>query len=54
MTEEKLRELLANYAHDTWANWTIYMFEQGGYATIEADDGGEMLTFWTMKPEKYA
>lgn len=57
MSEEKLtneqRERLAAYAHEAWSGWMRWMFEQGGFSTIQADDNGETLTFWTMKPEKY-
>lgn len=48
-----LRELLAAYAHEAWSGWMHQMFEYGGYATIEVEDNGQPLTFWTMKPEKY-
>ena len=50
----KLREQLAAYAHESWSGWMKWMFEQGGYGTIQAvGDESNELTFWTMKPEKY-
>lgn len=51
--ESDKREALAEYAHDAWSGWMKYMFEHGGFSTIQADDNGKSLTFWTMKPEMY-
>lgn len=48
-----LREGFAEYAHEAWAGWMKWMFEEGGFSTIQADDNGKTVTFWTMKPEKY-
>ena len=50
----ELREKLAAYAHEAWSGWMRWMFEQGGFSTIHADDNGQTITLWTMKPEKYA
>lgn len=49
----KQREQLAAYAHEAWSGWMKYQFEHGGFSTIEADDDGKTVTFWTMNPEKY-
>ena len=61
MSEEKrvrldgaaLREGFAALAHEQWSGWMKWMFEEGGYSTIQADDNGSTVTFWTMKPEKF-
>lgn len=51
--ENETREKLATYAHEAWSGWMRWMFEHGGMSTIQADDNGKTVTFWTMKPEQY-
>ena len=48
-----LREELSDLSHEIWSHWMRWMFEQGGYSTIQVDDNGKFITFWTMEPERY-
>lgn len=45
MEEEKdLREELANYAHEAWSGWMIYLFQK----SIHNDDGTITIPEWAV------
>lgn len=50
MTDDELRERLAEYAHEAWSGWMRYMFDNGGYDLFGVD--GTQVS-WVMHLDKY-
>ncbi len=51
--ETELREALAEYSHEAWSGWMVYMFERGGVRKEIEYENGRWVTVWIMAPEKY-
>lgn len=49
---DELRERLAAYAHDAWAGWMKYQFEQGGCEMIRLFENTTQEV-WVMSPSSY-
>lgn len=41
-----LREVLAELAHKTWADWMLYQFQKGGYCGLDTEGKREVI--WIM------
>ena len=49
---DKLREELAEYAHDAWAGWMKYMFEKSipyKPGEIQAEEGALIIPKWAVE-----
>lgn len=53
MSDEQKREALAAYAHEAWAGWMRWMFENGGRMREIQYETGYWPTVWIMTPENF-